>query len=113
MQIDGSDITMVRGDSEVISVSLVDSTGSAVPLVEGDTVYFTLKKSPSDTTKLLQKVVTEFTEGKATITILPADTKALEFRAYSYDVQINFSDGSVKTVIGPSQFKVSEEVTYE
>ena len=43
MQISNTNISMIRGDSESITVAMQDSTGAAVPLVDGDTIYFTVK----------------------------------------------------------------------
>jgi hypothetical protein len=112
MQIDGTSIRMIRGDSDSITVQLSEKD-EARPLVDGDTVYFTVKKSPYDTEKALQKVITEFAEGKAIIPITRDDTKDLKFYIYTYDIQITFSDGTVKTIVPPSRFEVMPEVTYE
>ncbi len=85
-----------------------------VPLVTGDTVYFTVKVSASDTAKAFQKVVASFnTDGSATITIDPSDTKELNIGDYVYDVQITFETGDVKTVIPMSKFRLAAEVTNE
>ena len=53
---------MIRGDSEAIKVSCRDESGADIPLVEGDIVYFTVKRSTNTEEKILQKIVTEFTE---------------------------------------------------
>lgn len=112
MQISGTNISMIRGDSESIVVSCtIDGTETA--FVDGDTVYFTVKKYPTDTEKVLQKIVTTFTGGKAYIDIAPSDTKPLEFLQYAYDIQISFADGTVQTVVEPSRFTILPEVTFE
>lgn len=113
MKVNGKKLKMVRGDSEAITVKLTNAAGELMPLVPGDTVYFTVKDSAYTEVKLLQVVVTEFEEGVALITIRPSDTKQLPFREYVYDIQITFADGSVKTVIPMSSFVVAEEVTYD
>lgn len=113
MKVNGKKLKMVRGDSEAITVKLTNAAGELMPLVPGDTVYFTVKDSAYTEVKLLQVVVTEFEEGVALITIRPSDTKQLPFREYVYDVQVIFADGTVKTVIPSSPFIVAEEVTYE
>ena len=113
MKVDGTKITMTRGDSETISVSCKDILGTVVPLVTGDTVYFTIKRDIHDTNIILQKIITIFTDGKAIVVILPIDTKALEFISYIYDVQITKADGTVSTIIPPSKFIIGGEVTYE
>lgn len=113
MKVNGKKLKMVRGDSEAITVKLTNAAGELMPLVPGDTVFFTVKDSAYTEVKLLQVVVTEFEEGVALITIQPSDTKQLPFREYVYDVQVTFADGSVKTVIPMSSFVVAEEVTYD
>ena len=111
-----TDISMINGDSKSLVVSCARD-GTAVPLVNGDTVYFTVKKSVDATEKVLQKTITAFTDGKATINILTSDKTAFgTLRSavnYVYDIQINFANGTVKTVVGPSKFSVSPGVTDE
>jgi hypothetical protein len=101
---------MINGDSEYILISFLDADGAALPLVTGDTVYFSMKKKISDEQPALQKTVTSFIEGKAHIEILPADTINLK-GGYYYDVQVNRADGQVSTVIKPSQIIIETGVT--
>ena len=110
MQVDGNTITMINGDSEYMLISFLDADGAVLPLENGDTVYFTMKKKPSDEQPALQKIVTSFVEGKAHIEILPADTINLN-GGYDYDVQVNRADGQVTTVIKPSQIIIETGVT--
>lgn len=112
MRITGTNINMVRGDSESITVSLQKDNG-VVPFNQGDTVYFTVKQSSSTEEKILQKVITEFDEGNCIIEIAPNDTKDLEFISYVYDIQLTDYNGKVTTIIPCSKFAISEEVTYE
>lgn len=113
MIIKATDLAMIRGDTEWLTISCSNPDGTVEPLVTGDTVYFTVKTSVDTETKLFQKVVTEFVNGVADITILPADTKELAYASYVYDVQITRSTGVVTTIVPPSVFKVLGEVTYE
>lgn len=114
MKIIGNSIFMTRGDSETITVSLQDSAGVDVPLTAGDTIYFTVKPDTQTDEKILQKVVTSFTDGKAIIAIVPSDTKHLPAPIeLMYDVQLSKADGSVITIVKPSKFVVEGEVTYE
>ncbi len=113
MKIQGTNISMIRGDSEAIKVSCRDESGADIPLVEGDIVYFTVKRSTHTEEKILQKIVTEFTEGVALITIFPKDTRELRTITYWYDIQLNRANGLVKTIIPPSKFIINAEVTYE
>ena len=112
MTITGTNMSMIRGDTEAFTVACAED-GVARPFVTGDTVYFTVKKTVSDTEKALQKVITSFTNGKALVDISPIDTKNLDAKPYVYDIQIVFSNGTKKTVISPSVFELTSEVTYE
>ena len=111
MTVTGNSLAMVRGDTEAITVSLTED-GVAKPLTTGDTVYMTVKRSVNKTEKVLQKIITAFTDGKALISIAPTDTADLSFGDYVYDIQINLSDGTVKTVVS-STFTIMPEVTYD
>ena len=113
MKIQGTNISMIRGDSEAITVSCKDESGADVPLVEGDIVYFTVKISTNTEEKALQKIITEFIEGAALITIFPKDTRELIPNIYYYDIQLNRANGQVKTIVPPSKFTINAEVTYE
>jgi len=113
MKVDGKNMSMIRGDSEIITVSCSDINGVQIPLVVGDTVYFTVKESEYMTVKIFQKIITSFTDGKAIINIIPTDTKELKFKTYKYDVQLSRADGTVRTIIPASNFTVDAEVTYE
>ena len=112
MRINKENISMVRGDSEALYVSCMEN-GVAREFVVGDTVFFTIKRNTSTDEKVIQKIVTEFHDGKALVEILPADTKTLPIGRYVYDIQITFANGTVKTVVGPATFEIAAEVTYE
>ena len=109
--------SLIRGDTDSFTVEILDSTNPnspvSKPLLPGDVVYFTVKSSTSDSAIKLQKVITEFNDGKAEIFIAHNDTKDLDTKKYMYDVQISFAGGDVKTIIGPSVFTLFPEVTYE
>jgi hypothetical protein len=113
MEIDQGTVTMTRGDSETITVSCVNSNGEAVTFVEGDLIYFTIKKSISATDKVLQKIIEEFTDGTAVISIEHEDTADIEPGVYMYDIQYTDQFGKVSTIIKPSRFKIEGDVTYE
>ena len=104
---------MIRGDTETIKVSCKDAQGVDVPLEDGDTLYFTVKRNTNTEEKILQKIVTEFTDGVALITIFPEDTKELKTCSYYYDIQLNRANGQVNTIIPPSTYTIKAEVTYE
>jgi|CZCB01.1.fsa_nt_gi hypothetical protein len=113
MRVNGTDLAMIRGDSESITLSLKDGD-AVIPFVTGDTVYFTVKVSPIVDEIALQKIVTEFNEdGNCIIEIAPNDTKDLRFISYVYDIQLNRFDGTVTTIVPCSKFAILPEVTYD
>lgn len=112
MIIQGKNISMTRGDSESITVTYKKDK-EYVDFVTGDIVYFTVKETIYSEAIKLQKIVTEFVEGKAIIELAPEDTRVLDFRTYIYDIQVTGADGKVLTLIKPSNFTIDGEVTRE
>ena len=108
MIINGTNISMTRGDTESITVTLDDGIG----FVEGDIIELTVRVNPSSSNVELYKKVTEFDEGKARIEIRSEDTEGLIFRSYVYDVQLTRANGGIHTIIKPSMFEILPEVTY-
>jgi len=114
MKVNGTNISMIRGDSESFTVSCVDADGMDLPFQVGDIIYFTVKENTKTATKILQKTIDSFTDGKAIIPILPTDTKELKYATYVYDVQWTKDNGNtVITIVPPSKFVIGDEVTYE
>jgi hypothetical protein len=89
MRINGKDIYVTRGDSQVITIIHYDEDHNPVEFISGqDTVYFTVKTSAQTVQKAFQKTIINFTlEGEAVVQIDPEDTKDLRFGQYVYDVQ--------------------------
>lgn len=113
MVVNGTDLSMIRGDSESITVSCRDSQG-AVSFNTGDKLYFTIKKNINTKETLMQKIITEFTEdGNAVVEIEHEDTKDMAYGGYMYDMQLTRLNGKVTTIIPPSQFVISGEVTHD
>lgn len=113
MEIQGYNISMIRGDTETIKISCKDAQGVDIPFEDGDVLYFTVKSFVRTEEKEMQKVITEFSEGIAYINISPDDTKSMSFRSYVYDIQLNRANGTVKTIVPKSEFTIKGEVTYE
>ena len=113
MKIKGTNISMTRGDSETIKVTLKDTLGNVVPLVAGDIIRLTVREKMLSPIKIIEKTITEFDDGQALIAIHPQDTSGLRFTSYVYDIQLTRANGTVKTIITPSRFIVTGEVTYE
>lgn len=109
MIIDGTSIRMTRGDTEVLSVSCPKK-----PFVQGDVVHLTVRFSAGFGPPMLHKKVTEFTDdGRALVTFEHEDTAHLDFGLYSFDVQVDYHDIGIKTIVKPDDFKLDKENTYE
>ena len=109
MKVEGTNLSMTRGDSETITISC-----EARPFREGDVIRFTVKEDVFTKAKEMEKVVTEFTEeGEAVVVIQPEDTRGMGYKGYRYDVQLTTADGTVTTIVKPSEFRLTAEVTWE
>ena len=106
----------IDNDTNTMSIIKKDTASFEVALDnyilgEGDTVTFTIANAVEQEEPLLQKVITEFSDGVATVFLTKEDTD-IEVGSYLYDIQINTADGLVDTVVGPAKFKVIGGVTY-
>lgn len=114
---DRHNIKMTRGDSETITiscreVSLQSGERSEIPFENGDQIAFTVRKTAVSKEKLIEKIVTEFEEGKAVIEIASEDTAEMKFGSYLYDIQLKRANGTITTLIGPAAFGIGEEVSW-
>lgn len=103
--IEGTAIRLTRGDSAEFGITVYDAAGNLYELQEGDKVEFTVKENVYSKTALIQKTGTQ-------IQIKPEDTASLSYQKYVYDVQVTLADGTVDTIISPSEFEVLSEVTF-
>ncbi len=107
MTLSGTNISMTRGDTETLTIRC------SVPFEDGDTVYMTVRESV-EAPVAFQKIVREFgDEGEAVIVIDHEDTRDLDFGDYLYDVQVTRDSGTVTTLVKPSKFTLTEEITYD
>jgi hypothetical protein len=94
-----NNLTVVRGDTRELTVTISDAAGLAYDLTGAD-IWFT---AGGLVAKRLGNGITaaDPTTGVAVITINPADTSsAPPYRStYPFDVQIKLVDGSIRTPI--------------
>lgn len=101
-------IQLTRGDSAELAVTILNKDdNSYYEIGEADKLTFSVKRSVKTNEYALQKEVV----GTSIIPIDPADTASLEFAKYQYDVQLTTAAGKVFTVIAPSTFEITAEVT--
>ena len=108
LKIDNNKITLTKGDTLTLSLSLTRG-GEAYTPEETDVIRFALAKGyvgRAGYDLILQK---NFPLDTMMITISADETEVLTYRTYTYDVQITHGDGSVDTVIS-STLTITEEV---
>lgn len=89
------DAEMTIGDTGSFSFSV--NVNNERILKDGDTVYFTVKKL-KDRVAVIQKTITDFTDGVCEITINPSDTSLLDEGNYLYDLKLVRTDGTTDTL---------------
>lgn len=110
-------LTVIRGESKTLKLSITKSSGSPVNLT-GGRLIFTVKPSLQSRDWLIQKTsdsasqiqITSVSGGTAEIYLRPADTKTLDAREYIFDVWLVFA-GEQYPVIRPSTFDLQLGVT--
>lgn len=104
------DISIIRGTSKAFRIRVTDANGELLALAAGEKIIFGVKKRPEHEECLIKKAVTEITDGVCTVQIDPADTEALAFGNYSYDVGL-LSGDDYFNIIPCSQFHICKNIT--
>lgn len=101
-------VQLTRGDSAEFIVTIVNKDlDEEFEMREGDRLTFSVKRNVKAYDYAFQKTVV----GTNIIPIEPADTTGLEFAKYTYDVQLTTVEGKVFTIIPPTTFEITAEVT--
>ncbi len=114
-----ADITLIRGDDEVLTITFTDADGAPINIT-GYTVYFTVKRQPdyrdnADDDDALIKIDQADHSAPAatnatTITIPKATMDVIEEGDYSYDIQIKDGGGLISTAT-PGTVRVLADIT--
>lgn len=119
MIIRGTDISMVRGDSEDFTISCYINNGSEGggdpvkrEFVQGDTVIMSVASTITGSS-VFSKVITSFIDGSAPVSIIPEDTNGLLAGDYIYSVKLKDQTGRIKTFIPKSKFTLEGDVPSE
>ena len=97
-RIDGTAITLTKGDSFYCTLTLKKNGTAYVP-AESDSIRFAMKKTYSASTVLIEKTIPTDT---LLLHLLPADTKELPTGKYVYDIELTDGDGEVDTFVSGS-----------
>lgn len=96
-EIDSNDnITISQGDTGSITVGY-NNDGVTASLLTGDTVRMIVKKAGSST-NLFEKVITNFVDGEAIISISQDDSNNTA-GVYIYKIKMELQSGQVHTII--------------
>lgn len=99
MKIIGTNITMTRGDSESITLTIKDEQKESHPLSDGDIIYFTVKESVHTKVIKLQKVVDSFEDGKVDKSqVLTNVPKGAIFTDTTYPLATTSKEGLLSSV---------------
>lgn len=115
-KIDGTTISLVRGDSLATELTLKrKTTGETYTPVQGDVIRFAMKRNVLnvDMTAYVDKdplIAKTIPIATMLLEIEPEDTKELPFGEYVYDIEITFANGDVDTFIHDARFKILPEV---
>lgn len=107
LYVDNENVFLTRGDSCDLIITIRDIQGEIYELQTGDILTFTIKVNCHTEDIIIQKVITT-----NVVSITPADTEALAYGAYWYDVQLTTSGEDIYTVIPPHRFNITPEVTF-
>lgn len=113
-RVDGTTITMTRGDTVIITVAMKRGSQTYTPQ-EGDVIRFAVKRAILnrgetayvDQEPLIRKVIPNDTQE---LRLNPDDTKSLAFGTYAYDIEITFANGTVDTFIAEATLIIAPEV---
>lgn len=102
----GYDITLTRGDTLILQLSLTKNGEAYTPAV-GSSIRFAMKEKYTDESVTLEKTVPIDT---LMLQFDPADTKELPMgKKYVYDIELTDEVGHVDTFLSGS-FKIGNEV---
>lgn len=105
----GTNITITRGDSAYITISITDSKGNPYTPGPNDKIRAQVRQDPTSTKVLFES---EIPYDTLVWHIKPEDTAQAQMgKTYVYDMEIETAEGDVFTFIPLSSFTVSKEVT--
>ena len=102
-------MSITRGDTPTIKVTVTKPDGSEYELKEGDVLTFTAKESTRvDDPVVIQKTMTRAT---GPVFRLGEEDTSIPYGTYRYDVELRTAAGDVHTVVKPDKLKITDEVT--
>lgn len=108
LKISGTTITLTRGDSALITLTLTYKNGDFYEPAEGDKIRFAVKKNFNDLVPPL--LILDIPTDTLLLHISPEDSKQLAYGQYKYDIQLTTGSGEVDTFIDRANLVITEEV---
>lgn len=113
LRINNDEIHLTRGDTAYIEIPLeiINPDNTTVPYIMAneDVLIFSVK---TDTDKATEYCFQIINTGSNIFHIKPEHTCDCEYGKYKYDVQLTRVNGDVFTVVEPTCFKLTQEVTH-
>lgn len=107
VKIDGTTITITKGDTLRVEISVYDADGDPYIPQAGDSFRFALKQTYRDDEPLILKPISN---DDLLLELTAEETKALKApSSYVYDIELTMADGTVDTFI-TGTLRTKEEV---
>lgn len=110
------DLIIYQGSTFKRVIRLTDATPAAIDLT-GSTARMHIRQAITDATPMIElneangrALITDAAAGEITLLITDEDTAALDFTKGVYDLEVEYSDGTVDRVL-EGKVKLSKEVT--
>lgn len=103
--IDGTDISITRGDSAYIKININNANGLPYELHDEDIVRVQVRTGKNTGTLLFEGLIERDKDDKCLVWhIRPEDTKDKLIKKYYYDMQLELPNGDIFTFIPVSYF---------
>lgn len=106
LEVDGSEISLTRGDTAEFEVHPLNPDGTPYEFQEGDSVVFTLAKKWGAPSPIVEREVPTST---LLLRIRPADTGSLAFGTYCYDIKVRNSSTGDEWTFALGRWLVTNE----
>lgn len=108
-KVDNDRITLTRGDTLPIDLTLCYRDGSEYVYESGDTIRFAISEGYESELNYHLIYEQEFSAETLSFVMPAEETKKLRYKTYNYDIQLTLANGYVDTVVS-SQLTVNGEV---
>ena len=98
---------MTRGDTFRAKIRLVNRAGESYTPQTGDVITFAAMQKYDDAVPLIEKTIDN---DSMELVLDPADTSALPYGSYVYDMDLTYANGDVDTFIDKAILEILEKV---